>query len=144
MPSPPDLWAALGGGALIGSAAVLLLLCNGRVAGISGIVAHVLHRPDGERGWRLAFLAGLLGGSLLATAVGAQRSGVSVAASVPMLAVAGLLVGYGTRLGSGCTSGHGVCGLGRLSPRSMAAVATFVTVAGLTVFIARHVLGAPA
>lgn len=132
------------GGILIGLAATMLLLLNGRIAGISGIVGGMLvSRVRGLFGWRAAFVAGLLigasGYSLVAGGVP-----VEIEASLPVLAVAGLLVGFGTRLGSGCTSGHGVCGIGRLSKRSIAATATFFAVAIVTVYVANHVIGGAA
>lgn len=135
-------WPSFLGGMLIGLSAALLLLLNGRIAGISGIAAHMLASPDEGSLWRLAFLAGLIAGPPLYTTIAGHAPIVQIGASVPMLLVAGILVGFGTRLGSGCTSGHGVCGLARLSPRSMAAVATFTTFAIVTVLIARHVLTA--
>ena len=134
--------APLGGGALIGASAALLLLANGRIAGISGILGGLL---DGLLGpaardwaWRAAFLAGLLAGPALYRLAAGHWPDIRVGASWPMLIAAGLLVGFGTRLGSGCTSGHGVCGLARLSPRSFAAVATFMAAAIVTVFLVRH------
>ncbi len=134
--------ASLGGGALIGASAALLLLANGRIAGISGILGGLL---DGLLGpaardwaWRAAFLAGLLAGPALYRLAAGHWPDIRVGASWPMLIAAGLLVGFGTRLGSGCTSGHGVCGLARLSPRSFAAVATFMAAAIVTVFLVRH------
>lgn len=137
----PDVGPALAGGALIGAASVLLLLANGKIAGISGIAAFMLDRPRKGTGWRLAFLAGLLAGPPLAAAMLGQAPRITVATSLPTLALAGVLVGYGSRLGSGCTSGHGVCGLGRLSPRSIAAVLTFLAAAILTVTLMRHMPG---
>lgn len=128
----------LGGGMLIGLSAALLLLADGRIAGISGIAAHLLGRPDGGTPWRGAFLIGLLLGPALFLVLAGRWPVVHIAASWPVLAVAGLLVGFGTRLGSGCTSGHGVCGLARFSRRSLAAVLTFMTTAMLTVFVVRH------
>jgi uncharacterized membrane protein YedE/YeeE len=132
---------ALGGGVLIGIAATLLLWLNGRIAGISGIVYGLFTAPASDRAWRLAFLAGLMGvGGLamrLSPAYAEPRDGFPTV----LLIVAGLLVGFGTRLGSGCTSGHGVCGLGRFSLRSLVAVLTFITVAIATVFVMRHVAG---
>jgi uncharacterized membrane protein YedE/YeeE len=123
----PTQWIfALAGGASIGGAAALLLLTHGRIAGISGIVGSLLPPAAKDRGWRLAFVAGML----LAGVVGAQLAPAAVGASVrgvPAVALAGLLVGFGTRMGSGCTSGHGVCGLSRWSSRSLVAVATFMT-----------------
>ncbi len=127
------------GGLLIGGASLLLLAFGGRVAGVSGIVAGLLPPRRGELAWRLAFLAGLAaGGLLLLTRADLPTQ---LAASRPTLIVAGLLVGFGARLGGGCTSGHGVCGLGRRSPRSLAAVLTFMVTAFVTVFITRHLLG---
>jgi len=129
------------GGLLIGAAAALLLWANGRVAGISGIVGQAVWPTTGEdRGWRIAFVAGLPLGALLASLLGVPLV-PEIAADTPTLIVAGLLVGFGTRLGNGCTSGHGVCGLSRGSKRSIAATLTFMGVAGITVFVVRHVLG---
>lgn len=131
--------AALLGGALIGLAAVLLVLFNGRIAGISGIVAALLPpRPQGGT-WRLAFVAGLLAAPWLYRLF-TPLPAASSPASWPLLVLAGLLVGIGTRLGSGCTSGHGVCGLSRLSRRSLVATLTFMACAFATVFVLRHVL----
>lgn len=129
---------SLAGGALIGASAALLLLANGRIAGISGILGGLLGPEARDRAWRAAFLAGLLAGPVLFRAASGHWPEIRVAASWPMLVVAGLLVGFGTRLGSGCTSGHGVCGLARLSPRSLAAVATFMAAAFVAVFLVRH------
>ncbi|VVE49159.1 YeeE/YedE [Pandoraea iniqua] len=132
-------WTALAGGVLIGVAAVWLMLANGRIAGISGIVGGLLRPRAGDIGWRLAFIVGLMAAPwayrLLAVVPEAQ-----IDASFAMLAGAGLLVGFGTRLGSGCTSGHGVCGLSRLSWRSLAATLCFMVTGFLTVFVVRHVL----
>lgn len=133
--------ASLIGGALIGASASALLVLNGRVAGISGIVGGLVKPERGEVAWRLAFVAGLLaGGVAIARIVPGsvvRRQGVAPAA---FIAVAGLLVGVGTQLGGGCTSGHGVCGLSRFSKRSIVAVATLMTTGGLAVFFVRHVL----
>lgn len=131
---------ALVGGALIGLAAVLLLLANGRVAGISGIVGGVVEGAD-DMGWRLAFIAGLILGPLLTTLILGTPPAIRIDAPLWSVIVAGLLVGFGTRLGSGCTSGHGVCGLARLSPRSLTATLTFMGVAIVVVFIVRHLIG---
>lgn len=137
-----NLWlSALLGGVLIGLAATLLLLLNGRIAGISGIVNGLTQASRREEWtWRAAFIAGLMiaGGATMHWLGQATPS----PASTPVLIVAGLLVGFGTRLGGGCTSGHGVCGLGRLSKRSLVAVAVFMAVAVVTVFVVRHVVGA--
>lgn len=136
-------WAsALIGGVLIGVSASWLLLFNGRIAGISGIVNGLGPRGAGDRGWRVAFLIGLTAAGAISVHLLGQAA--ASPASTPVLVVAGLLVGFGTRLGNGCTSGHGVCGLGRLSLRSLAAVSTFMATAFATVFITRHLLGAGA
>jgi uncharacterized membrane protein YedE/YeeE len=133
-------YTALGGGLLIGAAAVLLLYLNGRIAGISGILNGALARQAGDTAWRVAFLAGLLGGGAafwwLTPHAFAPRQGFPM----PALLAAGFLVGFGTRLGSGCTSGHGVCGLGRRSLRSLTATVVFVGCGMLTVYLTRHVL----
>ena len=126
------------GGMLIGLSAALMWLANGRIAGISGILAGVFTGP--ERGWRIAFVMGLIAGPLLLMALGVAPK-PTIMAGPGQLVAAGLLVGVGTRLGSGCTSGHGVCGLARLSLRSLAATVTFMVMAGITVFITRHVIG---
>lgn len=131
--------SALLGGVLIGMAATLLLWLTGRIAGISGVLGGVLLPKRGELAWRLAFLIGLVGAGAawLWSVPGAYvpRQGVPPL----LLVVAGVLVGIGTRMGNGCTSGHGVCGLGRLSLRSLAAVLTFMLTAVITTFIVRHV-----
>ncbi len=134
-------FTALLGGVLIGTSAVLLLLSIGRIAGISGIVFGLL--PDGpsDRVWRLAFLAGLLLGTLLAFSISDLSFELREGFPLWALLAGGFLVGTGTRLGDGCTSGHGVCGLGRRSPRSLAATVTFLLVAIVTVFGMRHLLG---
>lgn len=128
------------GGLLIGLAAAGLLLFSGRIAGISGILGGLLDLPRGDTSWRGAFIAGLIAGGLLLSWFYPQALALPPDDSYVTYAVAGLLVGYGTRLGSGCTSGHGVCGIARLSPRSFAAVTTFMASAIVTVFIVRHVL----
>ncbi len=130
------------GGALIGLAATLFVLVNGRIAGISGILGGVLDAPSDELGWRSAFLAGLIIGPLLTAAVGGAVPDITLQASLPMLIVAGVLVGFGSRLGAGCTSGHGICGIARGSPRSIWATVTFFATAAGTVFVVRHVIGA--
>jgi uncharacterized protein len=132
---------ALAGGVLIGLSAVLLMLANGRTAGVAGIVGGLFGACAGEVGWRLAFIVGLVTGPFAATLFGAPLPEIGIDASVPVILVAGLLVGFGSRLGNGCTSGHGVCGLARLSRRSLAATLTFMTVGAAVVFVARHVLG---
>jgi uncharacterized membrane protein YedE/YeeE len=129
------------GGLLIGLAAAALLLLNGRVAGISGILGGALRDPAAEGGWRVAFLVGLPLGAVLVSAMSGGLA-VAIAASPAALIVAGLLVGFGTQLGSGCTSGHGVCGMARGSRRSIAATLTFMSSGAATVYLVRHVIGA--
>jgi uncharacterized membrane protein YedE/YeeE len=126
---------ALIGGGLIGLAATLLLLLTGRIAGVSGIAAGAITAPGAERDWRTAFLVGLIFGPMVFAWFGGTLPTPRLP-DLPVLIVAGLLVGVGTQLGNGCTSGHGVCGLARLSPRSLAATVTFVAVAMATVFVA--------
>jgi len=133
--------SALIGGLLIGASAALLLVLNGRIAGISGILGGLVPPERGQARWRLAFLAGMFIAPLVYVGFGGILPTVVVDAPLPMLVVAGLIVGFGTRLGSGCTSGHGVCGIGRGSPRSLVATAVFLTVAVATVFVTRHVIG---
>jgi uncharacterized membrane protein YedE/YeeE len=128
------------GGLLIGLAAALLLLLNGRISGISGIVGGLLATKSSDAGWRLVFVAGLLLGAFIYMLATAGAFPVTMQASVPVLVAAGLLVGFGTRLGSGCTSGHGLCGIARLSKRSIVATSVFFGVAMLTVFLTRHAL----
>jgi hypothetical protein len=131
----------LAGGVLIGAAATLLLWSIGRIAGISGIVNGVATAPRGDRAWRLAFLAGMaLAGAVALQLVGSPPRAQTGATT--LLLVAGLLVGFGTRVGSGCTSGHGVCGLGRLSARSLAAVVAFMAAGMATTYVLRHLAGA--
>ena len=125
------------GGLLIALAVALMLLLNGRVAGVSGILGGLLALRTGDALWRAAFVAGLVLGAL--AYVSAADVPVSVIAPLPAVLAGGLLVGFGTRLGSGCTSGHGLCGMARLSRRSVAATATFFGVAMLIVFLTRHV-----
>jgi uncharacterized membrane protein YedE/YeeE len=132
-------WQSLAGGLLLGLGAALFVLFNGRVAGISGILGGLLRPARGDLGWRLAFLAGLVGAPLV-YGLAAALPEVDIDAGTGMLVAAGLLVGIGSRFGSGCTSGHGVCGIARRSPRSMAATATFVLAGFLTVYVLRHVM----
>ncbi len=133
-------WSALAGGALIGLATAMFVLLNGRIAGISGIVGGLMAPMRGDIGWRVAFLAGLVGAPAVYLLLAAAPT-LQIEAGYPALVAAGLLVGVGTRYGSGCTSGHGVCGLSRFSPRSLLATATFVGAGFVTVFLLRHVLG---
>jgi len=128
-------FSALLGGALIGLASTLLLLGHGRIAGISGIAGGLLQRATTDRAWRLAFVGGLASAGVVAALVAPAAIGPPVR-SIGAVVVAGLLVGFGTRLGSGCTSGHGVCGISRWSGRSLIAVATFMTTGAITAMIA--------
>lgn len=134
-------FASLLGGALIGLAASLLLLFTGRVAGISGITGGLFRPGHGDLSWRLVFIAGLVAGGLVMLLASPAAFHVGVDRSFGALAVAGLLVGFGTRLGGGCTSGHGICGLARLSWRSLVATLTFMATAALAVFVVVHLLG---
>lgn len=131
---------SLSGGILIGGAAALFLLLNGRIAGISGILGSLLGKPGGETLTTLLFLVGLIAGPVLFMLFAGHPPAVHIAAGFGALMAGGILVGFGTRLGSGCTSGHGVCGLARLSPRSIAAVGVFMITAIITVFITHHVI----
>ena len=131
--------SGLAGGLMLGAATVLLLWLNGRLAGISSIVGGIVNPKGGAVGWRVVFVAGLLLGTFVSTLISGGGL-VQVETSIPVLVVAGLLVGFGTRLGSGCTSGHGLCGLSRLSRRSIAATLVFFGVAMLTMFLVRHVV----
>ena len=133
--------SAVIGGALIGISAALLLFANGRIAGVSGILAGTLAPSRDGWLWRSLFVAGLVLGCVLVRLAGLSPS-LSITASTPQIALAGFLVGYGTRLGNGCTSGHGVCGIARLSRRSIVATAMFMFSGGMTVFVVRHLLGA--
>lgn len=133
--------ASLIGGLLIGLSAAVLFYVNGKIAGISSIVGGLLRPRSGDTAWRWMFVAGLLTGGLVMVLVDPTRFEVAVDRSWGAFLAAGLLVGFGTRLGSGCTSGHGVCGLGRLSVRSLAATLTFMAFGFLTVYVVEHLLG---
>lgn len=133
--------SSLLGGVLIGVAASLFLWTHGRVAGISGIYAGALRRGTTDRRARLSFLAGLVLAAVVMGIVRAETFASSWTASLPLALVAGVLVGVGTQLGNGCTSGHGVCGLSRLSLRSLVATITFMATAAITVFVVRHLIG---
>ena len=136
-------FVAAGGGLLIGTAAALLLLFSGRVAGVSGMAAAATRIAPSSTPWTqaVAFVLGLpLGAALIAQFV--RRPDIELTTSLPLIIAGGLLVGFGTRLGNGCTSGHGVCGMARLSPRSIAATATFMFAGFATVLIVRHLIGA--
>ena len=132
-------WTALAGGVLLGLASALFVLLNGRILGISGIVGGLLRPRAGDMGWRLAFVLGMLvAPGLYWLVVGPTQPRID--ANWGMVVIAGLLVGVGTRYGSGCTSGHGVCGLSRMSPRSLVATLAFMGAGCVTVFLIRHVL----
>ncbi len=133
--------AGLVGGALIGLASAGLLLADGKIAGISGILGRSFFPAAGDLGWRLAFLVGLPIGAWLATRATGDALGFAITDNAVLLIAGGLLVGVGTQLGSGCTSGHGVCGMARGSKRSIAATLTFMVTGAVTVFVMRHVLG---
>ena len=131
--------AAMAGGVLIGIAAAMFVLLNGRIAGISGVLGGLLRPVRGDSAWRMAFVLGLVGAPLVYLLFAALPR-PQIDAGYGALILAGLLVGVGTRYGSGCTSGHGVCGLSRLSPRSLVATAAFMTSGFATVFVIRHLL----
>lgn len=133
-------YSALIGGVLIGAAAALFAVLNGRVAGVSGIIGGLLRPSSGDVSWRVAFIAGLVAAPLLYGAFGALPA-VQIDAGYAALVAAGLLVGVGTRYGSGCTSGHGVCGISSLSPRSVVATLAFMAMGFATVYVTRHLLG---
>lgn len=130
-------WASLAGGVLIGLSAAMFVLFNGRIAGIAGVVGGLLRPQPGETAWRLAFVGGLVVAPLLWQLFG-ELPALRIDAGYGLLTAAGLLVGIGTRYGSGCTSGHGVCGLSRLSPRSLVATLAFMGTGFATVFVVRH------
>jgi len=133
-------WSALGGGVLIGIASAMFALLNGRIAGISGVIGGLLKPAKGDVAWRAAFVIGLVAAPLVFMLFSALPK-PQIDADYGALIAAGLLVGVGTRFGSGCTSGHGVCGLSRLSPRSLVATATFMGAGFVTVFVMRHLFG---
>ena len=133
-------WSSLVGGALIGVATAMFVLFNGRIAGISGVIGGLLRPAKGDIGWRIAFVSGLLSTPMLYILV-AEVPQPQIDVGYVALVLAGLLVGIGTRYGSGCTSGHGVCGLSRLSPRSLAATAAFMGAGFATVYVIRHLYG---
>jgi hypothetical protein len=133
--------SGLVGGVLIGLAAAGLLLLDGKIAGVSGILGRSFFAGPGDRAWRLAFLVGLPLGAWLTMRATGDAMGFAITSSPALLVTGGLLVGFGTQLGGGCTSGHGVCGVSRGSPRSIVATVTFVAVAIVTVFVTRHLFG---
>ena len=134
--------SALAGGILIGLSAVLLLTVNGRIAGISGFLYGLVapKKPD-DLDWRILFLAGLIAAGFLYRLLNGMDTSITLEASIPIVGVGGILTGIGTAVGSGCTSGHGICGLAQRSSRSLAATISFMLVGGITVFILRHVIG---
>ena len=134
-------WVSLAGGMIIGVAAAMFVLLNGRIAGISGVLGGLLKPARGDVSWRAAFIAGLIGAPLLYALV-TELPPLQIEAGHAGLIAAGLLVGIGTRYGSGCTSGHGVCGISRRSPRSLAATAAFMLAGFVTVYVVRHLIGA--
>jgi len=134
-------FSALAGGALIGLAATALLLLDGRVLGISGVVGGSLGRPNADTGWRLALLAGLATGGVLLMVFFPATVDVQLDRPLGAVVLAGLLVGFGTRMGNGCTSGHGVCGISRMSPRSLVATCTFMAAGFVTVPLVRALMG---
>lgn len=133
------VWSSIGG-ILMGLAAIGLLAFNGRIAGISGIVGGLLHPRPQDSLWRVLFVAGLLSGALLISWMLPAAVAIHIDVSIPAIILGGMLVGLGTRIGSGCTSGHGICGVGRLAPRSLAASAVFFSCAAITVYVVRHIL----
>jgi uncharacterized membrane protein YedE/YeeE len=138
----PSFIRAAAGGVMIGTAAALLFALNGRIAGVSGVLGTlVLERPSGEAPWRGLFLAGLVLGALLMSVVRPDLAASTLQTGWAGMIVGGLVVGFGTRMGSGCTSGHGVCGMARLSRRSILATLTFMAAGFATVFVLRHVIG---
>jgi len=141
MPETSTVVAALVGGGLIGLAATLMLALNGRILGVSGIAAGIVLPGGGDRLARTLFIAGMLCGAFVVGLVSPGALPGALTGNQLLLAVAGLAVGFGTRLGSGCTSGHGVCGMARLSTRSFVATGIFMATAMVTVFVTRHVLG---
>ena len=132
---------AIAGGLLIGLAVVGMLWFNGRVTGISGIFGGLLAAPSKDTLWRGLFIAGLIGGVVMYRALGGPLTDIGISSSMPLLIVGGVLVGFGARLGSGCTSGHAICGIARFSGRSLVATLIFMASAGVSVFVLRHLVG---
>ncbi|EOW0799792.1 MULTISPECIES: YeeE/YedE family protein [Vibrio] len=133
-------WESLFGGILLGVSATILLLVNGKIAGISGIMNGIMSPKKGDYSWRLLFAVGMIAGGLISVLMLGVAVPSTANLSLGMVIAAGLLVGIGTRLGNGCTSGHGICGMGRLSKRSIVATCVFMAVAGLTVFVRLHLV----
>lgn len=132
---------ALIGGLMIGGAGVVLLWLNGRIAGVSGIFGSVLATDQTSNGWRIMFLVGLVLGGFVWAFAGGDVGAIVIGANTMELVGAGLLVGFGTQLGSGCTSGHGVCGIGRMSPRGLVSTAFYIGTGAFVIYILRHVVG---
>ncbi|ELA9308523.1 YeeE/YedE family protein [Vibrio parahaemolyticus] len=133
-------WESLFGGILLGISATILLLVNGKIAGISGIMNGIMSPKKGDYSWRLLFAVGMIAGGLISVLMLGVAAPSTANLSLGMVIAGGLLVGIGTRLGNGCTSGHGICGMGRLSKRSIVATCVFMAVAGLTVFVRLHLV----
>ncbi|EGU4187818.1 YeeE/YedE family protein [Vibrio parahaemolyticus] len=133
-------WESLFGGILLGISVTILLLVNGKIAGISGIMNGIMSPKKGDYSWRLLFAVGMIAGGLISVLMLGVAAPSTANLSLGMVIAAGLLVGIGTRLGNGCTSGHGICGMGRLSKRSIVATCVFMAVAGLTVFVRLHLV----
>ncbi len=133
-------WESLFGGILLGISATILLLVNGKIAGISGIMNGIMSPKKGDYSWRLLFAVGMIAGGLISVLMLGVAAPSTANLSLGMVIAAGLLVGIGTRLGNGCTSGHGICGMGRLSKRSIVATCVFMAFAGLTVFVRLHLV----
>ncbi|HFN0890723.1 TPA: YeeE/YedE family protein [Vibrio parahaemolyticus] len=133
-------WESLFGGILLGISATILLLVKGKIAGISGIMNGIMSPKKGDYSWRLLFAVGMIAGGLISVLMLGVAVPSTANLSLGMVIAAGLLVGIGTRLGNGCTSGHGICGMGRLSKRSIVATCVFMAVAGLTVFVRLHLV----
>ncbi|EGR1341772.1 YeeE/YedE family protein [Vibrio parahaemolyticus] len=133
-------WESLFGGILLGISATILLLVNGKIAGISGIMNGIMSPKKGDYSWRLLFAVGMIAGGLISVLMLGVAAPSTANLSLWMVIAAGLLVGIGTRLGNGCTSGHGICGMGRLSKRSIVATCVFMAIAGLTVFVRLHLV----
>ncbi|HCG7300698.1 YeeE/YedE family protein [Vibrio parahaemolyticus] len=133
-------WESLFGGILLGISATILLLVNGKIAGISGIMNGIMSPKKGDYSWRLLFAVGMIAGGLISVLMLGVAVPSTANLSLGMVIAAGLLVGIGTRLGNGCTSGHGICGMGRLSKRSIVATCVFMVIAGLTVFVRLHLV----
>lgn len=134
-------WDALLGGMLLGLSAVILLLINGRIAGISGIFSGLFNATKRDVSWRVLFLIGMITAGIVASMLGLEYPDYTISGSLVTITVAGLLVGFGTKIGNGCTSGHGICGIGRLSKRSIVATIVFMLVAIITVYVRFHLLG---